>query len=108
MPTLPIDQRREALRLLGLQDPVGRSEVISAYRRLARQHHPDLGGDPDVFRSLTVARDRLLSDARSEPGASARSTAGRSVKVRQRPGRRFLRGVRRRLGRKGGERRHLD
>jgi curved DNA-binding protein CbpA len=108
MPTLPNGQRRAALRLLGLQDPVEQSEVVSAYRRLARQHHPDLGGDPDVFRSLTLARDLLLAEARSDAGESARSPAGRSVTVRQRPSRRFLRGLRRRLGRRGGERRHLD
>jgi hypothetical protein len=107
MPT-PIGQRREALRLLGLQDPVEESEVVSAYRRLARQHHPDLGGDPDVFRSLTVARDLLLSGTRSDAAGGSRSPAGRSVTVRQRPSRRFLRRLRGRLGRKGGERRDLD
>ena len=108
MPSLPIGQRREALRLLGLQDPVEQSEIVSAYRRLAQQHHPDLGGDPDVFRSLTAARDLLLVDARSDAGESARSpAAGRSVTVRRRPSRRLLRRLRRRLGRKGGERRDL-
>jgi molecular chaperone DnaJ len=108
MPNLPIGERGEALRLLGLQDPVEHSEIVSAYRRLARQHHPDLGGDPEAFRSLTVARELLLGDACSEPGLSVRSTAGRAVAARQRPRRRFRRGLRRRLGRKGGERRHLD
>jgi hypothetical protein len=104
MPSLPMGQRREALRLLGLQDPVEQSEIVSAYRRLARQHHPDLGGDPDVFGALTVARDLLLADARERAG----SPACRSVTVRQRPSRRILRGLRRRFGRKGGERRKLD
>ena len=108
MPSLSNSQRREVLRLFGLQDPVEESDVISAYRRLARQHHPDLGGDPDVFRSLTVARDLLLTDTRSEAGEGVRSRAGRSVTVRQRPSRRFLRHLRRRLDRRGGERRHLD
>lgn len=108
MPSVPIGQRREALRLLDLQDPVGQSEVVSAYRRLARQHHPDLGGDPDVFHSLTAARDMLLADARSDAGEGARSPAGRSVVVRQRLGRRLLRRLRRHLGREGGERRDLD
>lgn len=107
MPSQSSGQRREALRLLGLQDPVERSQVVSAYRRLARQHHPDLGGDPDTFRSLTVARDLLLADARSD-AVGARSPAGRDVTVRQRPSRRFVRRVRRRLGRKGGARRDLD
>lgn len=107
MPSLPIGQRREALRLLGLQDPVEQSEIVSAYRHLARQYHPDLGGDPDAFRFLTLARDLLLADARSDAGERARSPAARSVTVRRRASRRFLRGLRRRLGRKAGERRDL-
>lgn len=108
MPIHPIGQRREALRLLDLQDPVERSEVVAAYRRLARQHHPDLGGDPDTFRSLTRARDLLLADERSDAGERTSSPAGRSVTVRQRPSRRFLRGLRRRLGRRGRKHRHLE
>jgi hypothetical protein len=107
MPTLPTGQRREALRLLGLQDPVEPAEVLSAYRRLVRQHHPDLGGDPDAFRALTVARDLLLADGRSDAAESARP-AGRSVAVRQRPSRRLIRVVRRSLGRKGGKGRRLE
>lgn len=108
MPIIPTGQRREALRLLGLQAPVEQSEIVAAYRRLARQHHPDLGGDPDTFRSLTVARDLLLADAQSDVGETTRSPAGRSVRARQRPSRRFLRGLRRRLGRRRGDHRHLD
>ena len=108
MPNVPIGRRDEALRLLGLKDPVESSEIVSAYRRLARQHHPDLGGDPEVFRALTVAREALLADARSEPGTAAKSTDGRSVAGRQRASRRLLRRLGRRLSRKEGERRHLD
>jgi hypothetical protein len=29
------------------------------YRRAAKRHHPDTGGDPDLFRRLTEARDVL-------------------------------------------------
>lgn len=111
MPSIPTGQRREALRLLGLEDPVAPSEVVSAYRRLVRQHHPDLGGDPETFRSLTVARDVLLTDVRGEASERARSPVGRPVTVRQRPSRRFLRRLRhlrRRHGRRGGVRRDLD
>ncbi|WP_342674245.1 DnaJ domain-containing protein [Nitriliruptor alkaliphilus] len=100
-------QRHEALRLLGLQEPVEDSEVVSAYRRLARQHHPDLGGDAEIFRTLTVARDLLLAP-NGDAGGAARSPAGRSVTVRQRPSRRLMRRLRRRLGRDGGQRRDLD
>lgn len=107
MPSRPIAQRREALRLLDLEDPVERAEVISAYRRLARLHHPDRGGDPETFRSLTIARDVLLADARTGR-LTGPGTTDRVVMARQRPARRILRGLRRGLGRKGGERRHLD
>lgn len=34
----------------------------SAYRRLAKQHHPDLGGDPEQFKIINEAYD-VLSDA---------------------------------------------
>jgi curved DNA-binding protein CbpA len=108
MPHRPIGERGDALRLLGLRDPVDRAEVVSAYRRLVPQHHPDLGGDPDAFRSLTVARDVLLADARTDPGENARTPAGRSVTARQRRRRRLLRRLRRRLSRNTRERRHLD
>jgi DnaJ-class molecular chaperone len=106
MPSVPIGRRREALRLLDLQDPVVGSEIVSAYRRLARQHHPDLGGDPEVFRSLTVARDLLLAETGSDAGGRAGSPGGRSVRVRQRPSRRWIRRLRRLSGR--GTVRDLD
>jgi hypothetical protein len=108
MPSPSIDQRRAALRLLGLRDPIEAPEVVGAYRRLARQHHPDLGGDPDVFRSLTVARDLLLAETRSDAGEGTRWPAGRPVTVRQRTSRRLLRNLRRRFDRDRGRRRHLD
>jgi DnaJ-class molecular chaperone len=107
MSSLPSDRRREALRLLELQDPVELPEIVAAYRRLARRHHPDVGGDPEAFRTLTVARDLLLADAHRTASVRAGSTTARSVTARQRPHRRILRGLRRRLGRKGGQRRYL-
>lgn len=36
----------------------------AAYRDAAKRHHPDAGGDPDMFRRLTEARDLLLQGAR--------------------------------------------
>lgn len=35
--------------------------VASLYRIAAKRHHPDAGGDPDVFRKITEARDLLES-----------------------------------------------
>lgn len=37
-------------------------EIKSAYRKLARQHHPDLGGDAAEFRNIQAAYE-VLEDA---------------------------------------------
>lgn len=37
-----------------------RNLVSTVFRRLARRHHPDYGGDPELFRRLIAARDLLL------------------------------------------------
>jgi hypothetical protein len=41
-----------------------RNEVMSHFRQLAFQHHPDHGGDPAKFRELIAARDRALKNCR--------------------------------------------
>lgn len=38
--------------------------VAQAFRNAAKKHHPDVGGDPELFRRLTAARDLLLAGAR--------------------------------------------
>lgn len=46
---------------LGIHDPAPSDEQIqSAFRRLAAQHHPDRGGDIEMFRALTQHRDHAL------------------------------------------------
>ncbi|GIH07357.1 hypothetical protein Rhe02_54240 [Rhizocola hellebori] len=44
-----------------LTDPAAAAQ---AYRNAAKKHHPDVGGDPELFRRLTAARDLLLAGAR--------------------------------------------
>lgn len=42
---------------------IGLRDVIDLYyRSAAKRTHPDAGGDPDLFRRLTEARDLLLQD----------------------------------------------
>lgn len=69
--------REEALRLLELppseQQPAA---VKRAYRRLARRHHPDVGGDPATFRRLRLALECLLATA-DEQVAPDRVARGR-------------------------------
>jgi len=42
-----------------------REQVEAAYRWAAKKHHPDVGGDPELFRRLTAARDILRGKART-------------------------------------------
>ena len=52
-------RRRDALRLLGLEHGATPRAIKRAYWRLAKDHHPDLGGDPEAFHRLDAAY-RLL------------------------------------------------
>lgn len=48
--------------VLGVPPTATGEEVRHAYRRLVKASHPDAAGDPDRFRTITVAYD-VLSDA---------------------------------------------
>jgi hypothetical protein len=47
--------------LLGLGADYTRDDVITAFRRKAKEAHPDVGGTAEMFRTLVEARDRLLT-----------------------------------------------
>jgi len=54
------EARVSALRLLGLPPGSSDEEIESAFRRAARRHHPDVGGDSAKFRAIVDARNMLL------------------------------------------------
>jgi hypothetical protein len=53
-------QRSAACRVLGLHPDASHDDVKAAHRRLVKRHHPDLGGDPEIFRRIDAAY-RLLT-----------------------------------------------
>ncbi len=53
--------RAEALRILGLEDPVENSEIKTAYHRLVGSLHPDRGGSAYLTSKINAARDFLLN-----------------------------------------------
>ncbi|HSK22404.1 MAG TPA: J domain-containing protein [Egicoccus sp.] len=71
--------RTEALRILQLSGTAGDDDIKRAYRRLAREHHPDRGGDSGTFHRLQQAYERLV-DADDGPaivpGRPSRPHAG--------------------------------
>lgn len=48
-------------KLLGVTKKSNQSEIKKAYRRLAVKHHPDKGGDPEMFKQVAEAYE-ILSD----------------------------------------------
>lgn len=69
--TTPMTRTR-ARDLLDVAAQASADEVERAFRRLAREHHPDHGGDGERFAQLVTARDVLLT----APPASARRADG--------------------------------
>jgi DnaJ-domain-containing protein 1 len=42
-------------KMLGVSRSATEKEIRTAYRQLALQHHPDKGGDPEIFKALSKA-----------------------------------------------------
>ncbi|MFF3377593.1 DnaJ domain-containing protein [Streptomyces sp. NPDC002680] len=50
--------------LLGVPADATRAEIVRAFRRRARTHHPDVGGDTDAFQDLHRAYETLSDPVR--------------------------------------------
>jgi hypothetical protein len=50
----------EALLVLGLKRGASLDSIKKSYRRLVKQHHPDLGGSVDQFRKVNEAYQQLM------------------------------------------------
>ena len=53
-------ERKSALHLLGLEDPVDDQTIKQSYRQLVMEHHPDRGGETERLQSLNGAIRVLL------------------------------------------------
>lgn len=62
--------REQAARLLQVTLPSSDGQVKRAYRRLAREHHPDRGGDVRIFHQLQAAFERLVEEDLSGPSVA--------------------------------------
>jgi len=50
--------------ILGVSRQAETSEIRSAYKQLAKEHHPDKGGDPEKFKELNEAHEVLSDDSK--------------------------------------------
>lgn len=53
---------RDTRRPGALDHEIAERLIAAGYRRLAREMHPDAGGDPARFRALSETRDALLRE----------------------------------------------
>ena len=70
----------DARAVLGLPLDAPRDEAQRAFRRLAKQTHPDAGGDPAAFRAVASAwaeLEPLLPHGRRPPALSPHAAAYR-------------------------------
>jgi len=55
------DRRNEALAVLGLKAGASQASIKQAFRKLVKQHHPDLGGSAQAFRRVNDAYQLLMT-----------------------------------------------
>lgn len=65
----------QAYAMLCVAYPCSLDDIKSAYRKQARRHHPDLGGDEEMMKSLNHAYEMALSCCSPRRGKSAASWA---------------------------------
>jgi DnaJ-domain-containing protein 1 len=49
-------------KLLGVAPGASRDEIRRAFNKLAKENHPDVGGDAEIFAAIQAAYKRLLKD----------------------------------------------
>lgn len=69
--------RREAQRLLGVDDDADLAALKRRFRILARDLHPDRGGDPAAFHDVRIAFALLRDELAPAEGAPRRPLVGR-------------------------------
>uniref|UniRef100_A0A6C0ANQ5 J domain-containing protein n=1 Tax=viral metagenome TaxID=1070528 RepID=A0A6C0ANQ5_9ZZZZ len=55
---------RNLYSVLGVSKNAETAEIRTAYKQLAKEHHPDKGGDPEKFKELSEAHEVLSDDGR--------------------------------------------
>jgi molecular chaperone DnaJ len=52
--------------ILGVEETATQDEIKKAYRKLAKENHPDKGGDEDIFKKISVAYDVVGDESKRQ------------------------------------------
>lgn len=69
------EEERDHYATLGADEGASREEIERLYKRLARRHHPDRGGDEERMKSINAAYRVLGNDSEREVYDAARRSA---------------------------------
>ena len=64
-------------KTLGVSKTATADEIKKAYRKLARENHPDAGGDEEKFKEINEAYE-VLSDEKKETTGKKEKDQGRN------------------------------
>jgi DnaJ family protein A protein 2 len=86
-PQRPRGDNTALYRELGVETKATATEIKKAYRKLAREHHPDRGGDQEKFKAISNAYEvlsdpnrRKAYDATGDPNADPREVMNQRPK----------------------------
>ena len=58
-PVPNVNEKEQAYEDLGIPPTASKKDIRNAYLKMAMLHHPDKGGDPEVFKRIKAAYDKL-------------------------------------------------
>src|SRR5690606_25111502 len=80
-----MEARQQAARMFGVPLDADEHAVKARYRQLAKQVHPDQGGDVEAFRQVHWALEVLLSPLPEQPTGFTVGSDGQAEPVPQQP-----------------------
>jgi len=57
---MDIKDKKNFYKILGVKHDSNEEEIKKAFRKLASKHHPDVGGDINIFREILLAYETLI------------------------------------------------
>lgn len=65
--------------VLGVSPMASKEEIKKAFHKLAHQHHPDKGGDPEKFKQISAAYAAVKDRPVQRPQVWTTSTGGVTI-----------------------------